>query len=262
MHPEIDRYAHLDSILHRWDPRWKLASLSLLLIALAAAPLPIAHAPSWDRDVPHALVSLAVSLALVELSRIPPAFALRRLLPAAVFLGIFVLVYPLGAPGEWPRWGRLEFSGARCLAAAVIAVRALAIILLFFPMFGTSRFDVTMKALWDLRVPRPFVQLAVFSYRYIYVHSDELRRMRAAMRARGFRGRPALHALRTAGNVVGMLLVRSVERTQRIYDAMVARGHSGTFRTLQDFSTRPRDVVKAGAAGAVALLLMAWRLWP
>ena len=42
VHPEIDRYAHLDSFLHRWDPRWKLASLGPLLLSFAAAPLPSA----------------------------------------------------------------------------------------------------------------------------------------------------------------------------------------------------------------------------
>lgn len=250
MHPEIDRYAHLDSLLHRWDPRWKLAALSLLLFSIAAAPPPAAQAPRWDRDVPHALFALGASLLLVELSRIPISFALRRVRAAAVFLLIFILIYPLGSPADWS--AGFQFSRERLLAACVIAVRALSIILLVFPMFGTSRFDATMKALRDLRAPGAFVQLTVFAYRYIYVHAGELARMRTAMRARGFRNRPVLHALRTAGNLVGMLLVRSMDRTRRIHEAMIARGYSGVFRTFHDFSTRPRDVLKAAAVAAAA----------
>jgi cobalt/nickel transport system permease protein len=262
VHPEIDRYAHLDSPLHRWDPRWKLASLALLMASLAAAPAPSGRAPSLDRELPHALLSLAVSLALLQLSRIPLGFALRRLLPAGLFLGTFLLVYPLTIPGEGLRAGPVAISWAGLLSATVITIRALALILLAFPLLGTSRFDDTMKALAALRVPGPFVQLTVFAYRYIYVYSDELRRMRTAMRARGFQSRLSLPTLRAAGNGVGMLLVRSVERTQRIQAAMVARGYTGGFRTFHDFATRPADAMKAAAATAVAAGLLLFRYAP
>ncbi len=261
MHPEIDRYAHLESPLHRWDPRWKLASLAILIGACALGPGASRRA-SWDRDVPHALTGLAVSLAVVQISRIPLSFALRRLLPAAFFLGAFLLIYPLGSSGEGPRLGLVVYSPERGLAAACIVLRAAAIVLLVFPMFGTSRFDVTMNAIRSLKVPAPLVQLAAFSYRYIYVYADELRRMRVAARARGFRSRPLLHALRTAGNGLGMLLVRSVERTERIRDAMVSRGYSGTFRTFDDFTTGAKDVLKAAAALAAAAVLIALRFAP
>ncbi len=265
MHPEIDRYAHLDSSLHRWDPRWKIASLSVLMAAFALAPPSGGQGPSWNREVPHALACLGTSLALIQLSRIPLGFALRRILPAGLFLVVFLLVYPLGMggeSGEGLRLGAVTFSGPRFLGASTIALRAASIILLAFPLLGTSRFDVTMKALRALRVPGPFVQLAVFAYRYIYVYADELRRMRTALRARGFRTPPLGHALRTAGNGLGMLLVRSVERTQGIYRAMVSRGYSGTFHTFEDFSTTGRDVLKAAAAGAAAALLLALRFAP
>ncbi len=262
MHPEIDRYAHLDSFLHRWDPRWKLASLGALLLSFAAAPLPAGTAPSRSRDLPHALVSLAAALALVQLSRIPLSFLLRRLLPAGFFLAFFLALYTwVGAGGDGFLF-EVRFSPVRFQTACIIALRGLAILLLVFPMFGTSRFDVTMKALRALRLPAPFVQLTVFSYRYLFVYADELRRMRTSMRARGFRGRPPLHALRTAGNAIGMLLVRSVERTEGIRDAMVSRGYCGDFRTFQDFATRPKDVALAAAFGGAAVLLLALRFAP
>jgi len=268
LHPEIDRYAHLDSSLHRWDPRWKLAGLSLLLGAVAFLP-PSAPGPGstrsgvrWDRDVPHALASLGVVLALVELSRIPLSFALRRLLPAGVFLAVFILLYPLGALAGGVSGAQGTDFLALLLRGSVIAARALAVMLLVFPMFGTSRFDVTMRALRSLRVPAPLVQIVVFSYRYIYVYADELLRLRVAMRARGLGRGAGLRVFRVAGSTLGMLLVRSVERTQRIQDAMTARGYAGGFRTLQEFSTRPSDIAKAVVAGAAAVLLAALRLVP
>jgi len=95
-------------------------------------------------------------------------------------------------------------------------------VLLVFPLFGTARFDETMKAL----------------------------------RARGFRGRPFIHALRTAGNGLGMLLVRSIERTQKIQDAMRARGQAGQFHTLYEFRTTWKDILKTSAAAAAAALII------
>jgi len=262
VHPEIDRYAHLDSFLHRWDPRWKLASLGALLFSFAAAPLPAAGALSLNRDLPHGLACLAASLALVQLSRIPLAFLLRRLAPAGIFLALFLGLYTcVGAGGDGYLFD-VRFSPRRFQTACIIALRGLAILLLVFPIFGTSRFDVTMKALRALRLPAPFVQLTVFSYRYLFVYAAELRRMRTSMRARGFRGRPPLHALRTAGNAIGMLLVRSIERTEGIRDAMVSRGYAGDFRTFQDFATRPKDVALAAAFLGAAILLLALRFAP
>ncbi len=267
LHPEIDRYAHLDSSLHRWDPRWKLAALALLLGAVAFLPSSGPGRVRWNRDVPHALASLGVGLALVELSRIPLSFALRRLVPAGVFLAVFIVLYPLGAlaggapGGGAPGGGAPDFlDGLFC--ASVIAARALAVMLFVFPMFGTSRFDVTMRALRSLRVPAPLVQIVVFAYRYLYVYADEVLRLRVAMRARGLGRGAGLRAFRVAGSTLGMLLVRSVERTQRIQDAMMARGYSGAFRTLQDFSARPADLAKAALAAAAAVLLAVMRLAP
>jgi len=261
VHPEIDRYAHLDSFLHRWDPRWKVASLGALMFSFALVPPP-ASPETWNLDLSHALACLATSLALVQLSRIPLGFVLRRLLPAGFFLAAFLLVFPLGTGGEGLPPGTLVYSRQRLFHGGIIVIRAAAIILLTFPLFGTSRFDVTMKALRSLRIPGPFVQLSVFCYRYIYVYLDELRRMRTAMRARGFRARPLLHALRTAGNSLGMLLVRSVERTQGIHDAMIARGYSGTFHTFQDFSTTRMDLLKSAGTAFLALIPLALRFAP
>ena len=258
MHPEIDRYAHLESAIHRWDPRWKLASLAVLLGVFAIGPA-AAQRATWHRDVPHALACLAMSLALVQISRIPLAFALRRILPAGLFLVAFLVFYPLGIGGEGASAGHFTYSPARGLAAGCIAIRAVAIILLVFPLFGTSRFDVTVKAIRALKVPAPLVQLTAFTYRYIYVYADELRRLRIALRARGFRLRPSRHALRTAGNSLGMLLVRSVERTERIQAAMISRGYSGTFRTFDEFSVRAADLLKSAAVLAASAVLLVLR---
>lgn len=242
-HPEIDRFAHLESPLHRWDPRWKLATLFFLLFAMGLGPAPEAVTL---RDVAMSGVSLAISLILLWCSRIPLGFALRRLRGIVIFLVAVVFVFALSA-SQW-------------LAGILIALRATAMVLLVFPAFGTTRFDVAMKALRSLRVPNPVIQVILFSYRYFFVHADQLRRMRSAMCARGFQVQFGLTTPKVLGHAVGVLLVGSVERTERIHGAMLCRGYSGSMRTLTTFQTTPRDVLWTVAIGVVGVALVAWRI--
>jgi cobalt/nickel transport system permease protein len=59
------------------------------------------------------------------------------------------------------------------------------------------------------------------------------------------------------GNVTGTLLVRSLERAERVGQAMRCRGFDGRFHSLAEFRTRGRDVllflVMVGAAAALLL---------
>ena len=57
------------------------------------------------------------------------------------------------------------------------------------------------------------------------------------------------------GNAIGMPLVRSYERSERVYNAMVARGYSGRIKTLRRFKMTSLDWLKAAFIVAIALLL-------
>lgn len=260
MHPEIDRFAHLDSLVHRWDPRWKLACLFLLMLSMGLERPGSRDHPSWEADLPPALGCLGFSVAIVLLARLPFALILTRLRGVAWFFAVVLIIFPLTYPGEKTLIGFVPVSSTGFLVAFLMVLRAFAILLLAIPAFGTSRFDVTMKALRRLRFPAPLVQIILFTYRYFFVYSDQLRRMLIAARARGFHPRPDLHTLRIAGNGLGILLVESIERTQRIHGAMKCRGFFGTFRTLEVFRTRAVDVALFCGILGIGVLLSLWRL--
>jgi cobalt/nickel transport system permease protein len=84
-------------------------------------------------------------------------------------------------------------------------------------------------ALHSLRVPEPIVRLFVLTVRYLAVIGGEARRLQEAMRARAFRPGSNRHTWRSYGNLVGMLLVRALDRAQRVEEAMLCRGFSGRF---------------------------------
>ncbi len=245
--PEIDKYAHLDSPLQRWDARVKVACIAALMVTVVLMP-----------TYPLALAGLAVAAGMLAISRIPFSFVLVHVRWVLLFCLFLAVILPLTAGGErlWQA-GPIAVSRRGLSTAGLISLRAVAAVLLVFPMMGTARFHVTLKAMRRLRVPSAAVQILAFSYRYIFVLLDEMERMLSAARARGHGRAHGLRKLRSLGSMLGMLLVRSLERTTHVYHAMAARGYRGEVKTLDDFRLRPADAVKGALVIAAAALLAA-----
>jgi len=111
-------------------------------------------------------------------------------------------------------------------------------------------------------VPGLLVQLALLSYRYLFVLAEELSRLRVALRVRAFRSRVSAHSYRTIGHVAGALLVRGYERAERVGQAMRCRGFAGRFHSLAEFRTTATDVAAFALVVGCAAALLAWDvLW-
>lgn len=237
-----------DSPIRRLDPRWKLAAL--LLTAAAAAML---------RSLPAAAAALVGALALAALSRLPLRWYLGRIGLLVLVLTFFALPLPLLLDGG-PGWDlgplRVSLEGGR--VALLLVLKAVTIVTLMLVLLATAPLDATLKAAHALRVPGVLVQLAVLTYRYSFLLSAELARIRVALRVRGYRNRAGRHSYRTIGHVAGTLLVRSAERAERVAQAMRCRGFDGCFRSLTAFATRPADVIAVALLLTAAAALLAW----
>lgn len=202
--------------LHGLDARAKLAATLVFLGTMLSfgkyAVLPL---------IPYC----SYPLALCAAGGIPLSHVARRVLlasPFAVLLGLFnplldrqVLVQlgPLALTGGWVSFASIVL---RC-SLAVGAVAAL---------IAVTGFDPLCRALQRLGVPRSFTTQLLLLHRYLFVLAEEARRM---LRARSLRGGPAGRGpgLRVYGALVGHLLLRSLDRGQRIHRAMSCRGFSG-----------------------------------
>lgn len=243
---DIDRYAHLESSIQRWDPRVKLVSMGLFVFGVATL-----------KTLPVALAALVAGLAFVRITGIPIGFVWDALKWVLLFLVPFAGIMPFTYPGD-PAFDLLGlgFSLAGLRLGLLIIVKALAIVLTSYAVFGSARFDVSMIALQRLRFPSILVQMLLFTYRYIFVLIEEVRRMTTAMRVRGFVMGTNLYTLKVLGNFIGSLLVRSFERTDRVYKAMLSKGYDGQFRTLVEFKAKDLDFAKAALViGTVVTLL-------
>lgn len=243
---DIDRYAHLESPLQRWDPRLKIASLGIFVLGVALI-----------KTLPMALAALASAMVIVCLASLPLSFVAQGVKWVAVFLIPFLLIMPLSYPGD-PAFHvvGLPFAWEGFRLALAITVKALAIVIVAYAMFGSSRFDISMIALQRLKCPKIIVQMLLFTYRYVFVFLAEMQRMDTAMRSRGFVKRANRRTLQVMGDFVGTLLVRSFERTERIYKAMLSKGYQGEFHTLVIFEATSKDIAKA-----VMVLILTFLLW-
>ena len=231
------------------DPRWKLVAL-----------LPAAGLVCALRTWPASLTALVAAAGLVALARLPLRWYLFRLSAVALFLALFVILLPFTANEQETPWrlGPVALSPAGLLQALVIVLKSLAVVSLLLVLWVTATPEATFKAAHALGVPGLLVQLLALSYRYLFLLVEEVRRLRIALRLRGYRPRGNLHSYRTLGQITGTLLVRSAERAERVGQAMRCRGFDGHFRTLTAFQTRPRDVAAFLVLVGGAVALLAW----
>jgi cobalt/nickel transport system permease protein len=237
-----DRHAYLSMV----DPRARLvvAAASSVMVVVAGRLSVVG-------------LALAVAAAAWPLGGLPLRVVAKRLLPSNVLMLALVALLPLTTPGTvlW-NWGPLRFSREGLHLAAAIALKGNAIVLTLVVLLGTMDAVTLGHALRHLRVPEKLAHLLLFTVRYIDVLHREYLRLRAAMKTRGFRPRLDRHTYRSFGYLVGMLLVRSLDRAERITAAMKCRGFRGHFFMLDHFAFSRRDVPFCVASLALLLLLL------
>jgi cobalt/nickel transport system permease protein len=237
-------------VIHRLDPRGKVVVAMVFSVLLAVCE-------RWS----VLFAGLGLAVMLVALARLPLWLLLKRLAAVNVFVLLVVIILPLTAPGRAAfAVGPAEVSAPGLRLAGLLALRANAIVLLITVMLSTVELVALGHALQHLKVPEKLVHLLLMTVRYVELLRHEYHRLRQAMKVRAFRPGMSLHTYRSIGYLVGMLLVRSFERSDRVLAAMKCRGFTGRFYMIDHFVLRRRDAVFAALAVA-ALAVMLWMEW-
>jgi cobalt/nickel transport system permease protein len=251
-HSFLDKYSEGNSIIHRLDPRTKLVA-TLAFIALVVL-LPSA---SW---LTYGLYFITV-VALIIISRVPVTYVFKRsliIVPFVLMIALFIPFFKEGTEAfsfnilSWHL--SVTYEGLETLGS--VMAKAWLSILFLILLTSTTTFSNILKALEHLKMPRVLVMIMSFMYRYIFVLTDEVMRMKQARDSRNFgEGGRRLWQIRTVGNMIGTLFIRSYERGERVYAAMVARGFDGHSRTMDRLYFRPADVYFIIALGVVLTLI-------
>lgn len=227
-HSFLDQYSDRDSLIHRLDPRTKLITTFVFILAVVLTP-----PDSW---LAYALY-FALVVTLLTLSRLPAFHVFKRSLVIIPFVLLIAIFIPFFKEGEvvgsfniWQWQVSVTSSGLQILWN--IMAKAWLSILSLILLTSTTKFSHLLKGLEQLRMPRVMVMLLSFMYRYLFVLVDEVMRLKQARDSRNFGGK-WLWQIRTVGYMIGTLFIRSYERGERVYAAMVARGFDGHSRTLE-----------------------------
>ncbi len=245
-----EEFSEGTSFLHGLDPRVKV--LVTLLFSVVVA---VSH------NFSALTASLFLSLFLVVAARLSARHIGKRLLLSnglIVFLWVFL---PLTYKGETSFvLGPLTLSGEGMIYALRITMKCNAIILAMMATLSTTPVFHLGHAMRELRVPGTIIQLFLFTYRYIHVIFQEYIRLTNAMKVRGFVPRSDMHTYRSYAYLVGVLLVRSYDRAERIHQAMLLRGFHGKYYSLTRFSIGRGDILFF-AAMLIAVLALVWMQW-
>ena len=217
MSPDFfDRFSRGTTVCHRLPATWKLGlTLTVILIAVS---LPFSQWPIHGCLL--CLVFVAHSLACI-----PVGYLARRvawLLPFVLGLAASVALSRRTGSGGSPGDASVVWQ----IAGAII-VRSLISFLAALWLVHVTPFDELLATLRRCGVPALLVSLMSFLYRYSFVLLDELDKMRTARQARSFGAADWRSRWKTNAQLMGQLLIRAMNRGERVHGAMCARGWSG-----------------------------------
>jgi len=228
-----EQFATGNSFIHNLDPRVKIIAAVSFSVVVAVSDKFLALLPA-----------LAVSLLLIALAKLPIKRVFYRLLLVNGLILFLWFVIPFTYKGERLFGiGPLIATKEGILFAAQITVKSNAILLGMIAFLSTTPIFSFGHAMGQLHFPDKLTYLFLFTFRYIHVIFQEYRRLINAMRVRGFVPRTNIHTYKSYAYLVGMLLVRSYDRAERIHKAMLCRGFNNKYYSLTQFCLRTEDIL-------------------
>lgn len=243
---QMDEFGRIDSPVHNLDPRAK----AVTTIAFVATVM------SFHRHEITALVPfLLYPVALLSAGRIPVGPVLRKVLLAAPFVFFVAVLNPLLERAPVASIGPIVITGGWLSFASILFrfVLTVGAALTLVACTGVQRLGAGLES---MGVPYTLVTQILFLYRYLFLISDHGTRMFRSMELRSVGARTAPFHVRAS--LLGSLLLRSIDRAERVHLAMSSRGFDGRMRTLDALRFRASDALFV--AGWVAFFAVA-RTW-
>jgi len=227
----IDQLSYKDTFVHRLDPRAKLIATLLFLFTVI----------SFSKYEINALLPFFLyPVLLMSIGEIPLMFILRKVIlvsPFALFIGVF---NPLLDSTHVVIFSGLTIS-AGWLSFFSILLKFVLTVSTALLLIATTSFPGVCHGLRQLGLPSIFVSQLLFLYRYIFVLMEETMRIVRArnMRSYGKSGK----GIKIFVRITGTLFIRTIERAERVYFAMLSRGFQGDMPSLKRFHIRTEDII-------------------
>jgi len=224
-------YTNKNSFAYQLDPRVKIVAVFFFSVIVAVSNRFVALS-----------AALTLALCAVMLAKVSPKEFVRRLIPVNIFILFLWIFLPFSTQGK----PLLAIAGLVATYegvtyAAQITIKSNAIMAALIVLISSTPILTLGHALHELKVPQKLIHLFFFTYRYIHVIHREYLRLLNAMKVRAFNPGTNMHTYKTFAHLVGMLLVRSSDRAERVHNAMLCRNFTGRLYSLKHFSFNRTD---------------------
>ncbi len=244
----LDALSNQTTCIHRIDPRVKLLTTLVFIASIL----------SLNKYQISALIPFAIyPIVLISLGNLPLKYLLRKVLLAAPFAFFIGIWNPFLDTNILFNIGPVFISGG-WLSFASIMIRFTLTVFAVLALIGSTGFNAICMALEKLGVPRGFVVQLLFLYRYIFVLTEEASRMVRARSLRSFDGNGM--GIRVFGSMIGNLLLRTLDRAQRIHTAMLSRGFDGEIRLAYPLKINVWDILFLLGWSALFILMRFYSL--
>jgi cobalt/nickel transport system permease protein len=257
----FDHFHHKHSLIHDLDPRIKVMATVAFILSNALLP-----DGSWLAFVLAWMVLLVAN----DQSDLGLGFTFKRSFVALPFalVAVSAIFSPSGEPLAVWDLGFItliptDFGVIRFLS---ILVRSWLSVQMGILLVATTTFPDLIHAFEHLRLPKMLTTIIAFLFRYLFILTNEVFRILRARESRsaGLPGQKGggslLWRAKITGNMAGQLFLRSYDRSDRIYQAMISRGYAGHLRTLNPHVMNRNDWMVFGLVLfiLIAIQLVGW----
>ncbi|MCL6472236.1 MAG: cobalt ECF transporter T component CbiQ [Firmicutes bacterium] len=244
-----DYFTHRENIFTLIDARLKLVFvLFILSLVLFSNRISLMFAVTFLCLISLLLVQIPFKMLVVRLAS-PLSMALVILILQGIFFGKSAL-YSFDFSGFSFHIYHEGINRGLLIAGRIIAGTSL---MLFLSM--TTSLNKLLAALKFFRIPNGWIEIATFSYRFIFIFIEEAQSVMDAQRLRlGYKGiRNRLHSW---GALVGALFVKVYDQANTTYNSMVLRGYNGVLYIQKPERITNHDFVAGSAMLVLCLLLL------
>ena len=242
-----ERFVEGSSWLHQLDPRLKLIVAIIFSFTIALS-----------NNLLMLIQVLTLAMIILITARLEFKTIIKRILVVNTFILFIWLFIPFTFPGEELfKLGPLTGSKEGIIYALKITIRSNSILLLIIGLLSTSSMTALIHAMNNLYLPDKLIYLFFFIYRYLFVLKEEYDRLYTAMIIRAFRPKTNLHTYKSYGYLIGMFLLKSYQRAENVYDALLCRGFKGKFYNIDDFNLDKYDI----AFAIISMVIIFWCIY-
>ena len=247
--PKSERF----NLWNRLAVHTRLICIFLLVFAIALTPM--------GRWWTWAVYGVTV-LPILYWSKVSLGILAKRMAIELAFISVILLgtLFRGGGLILW-QWGWLQITTNGLIILGSVSIKAFLSLLLLNILTLSTYIPLLLQALVTLKMPPLLVSILASMYRYIGVLTNEFNAMHRAATARNFAPQNLYSYQRhdrpwqrqVLGNMLGVLFIRTYDRGDRIYQAMLARGYQGTPVMLESVTSTWSDRM---AIGCVMILII------